>query len=101
MALTKCGVVTNNISGLPDSPSLSSSELKEKFDKSGADIKTYINNTVTEEIEDEISGAETRAKAEFKKTYKYSETTTADIEEDEEHTVPTSYTVASGNLDVF
>ena len=56
MALTKLTTNLNNIQALHDRPNvtdgLTSDELKEKFDKAGNDIKSYINNTLTEEIDD-------------------------------------------------
>jgi hypothetical protein len=54
MSLSKFTGDTNNIQSLPDQPSISASELKAKFDKTGADIKEYINNTLTEEIDTEL-----------------------------------------------
>ena len=55
MALTKFTGNVNNIQSLSDRPNtidgLTSSQLKELFDKAGADIKTYINETLTEEID--------------------------------------------------
>ena len=58
MALTKFTANVNNIQALSDQPNtvdgLTSSELKERFDKAGADIKTYINETLTEELDDAI-----------------------------------------------
>lgn len=55
MSLSKFTGETNNIQSLPDQPSISASELKAKFDKTGADIKEYINNTLTEEIDLELA----------------------------------------------
>lgn len=59
MPLTKLTTNVNNIQALSDQPNtvdgLTSSQLKEKFDKAGADIKSYINNTLTEELDDAIS----------------------------------------------
>ena len=59
MALTKLTASMNNIQALSDQPNtidgLTSSELKERFDKAGADIKTYINGTLTEELDDVIA----------------------------------------------
>ena len=53
--LTKFSTNVNNIQGLSDRPNtidgLTSSELKAKFDKAGADIKTYLNGTLTVETE--------------------------------------------------
>lgn len=55
MALTKFTGAVNNIQSLSDRPNeidgLTSAELKERFDKAGADIKDYLNNVLTEEVE--------------------------------------------------
>ena len=55
MALTKFTANVNNIQSLSDRTNaidgLTSSALKELFDKAGADIKTYINETLTEEVD--------------------------------------------------
>lgn len=55
MALTKFLVDVNNIQALSDRPNeidgLDSSQLKEKFDKAGSDIKSYLNNTLTAELD--------------------------------------------------
>ena len=60
MPLTKFTVGVNNIQALSDLPNtadgLTSAELKQKFDKAGADIKYYINEILTEELDDIISG---------------------------------------------
>ncbi len=54
MSLTKFNGATNNIRGLADKPTLSASELKEKFDKTGDELKTYINNILTSELDTAI-----------------------------------------------
>lgn len=55
MALTKMTEDVNNIQKLSDRPNeidgLTSAELKEKFDKAGADIQTYLNSTLTTELD--------------------------------------------------
>ena len=59
MALTKLEADVNNIQKLSDKPNeidgLTSAELKERFDKAGADIKAYINSILTEELDTLIS----------------------------------------------
>ena len=54
-ALTKLTANVNNIQALSDKPNeidgLSSAELKERFDRAGATIKTYLNETLTDEID--------------------------------------------------
>lgn len=58
MGLTKLTANVNNIQSLSDRPNtidgLTSSQLKELFDKAGADIKTYVNETLTEELDNAI-----------------------------------------------
>lgn len=55
MALTKLTANVNNIQALSDKPNeidgLSSSELKERFDLAGSTIKTYLNETLTTEVD--------------------------------------------------
>ena len=55
MALTKLEADVNNIQKLSDKPNeidgLTSAELKERFDKAGADIKAYVNSILTEELD--------------------------------------------------
>lgn len=63
MALSKFTENVNNIQSLSDRPNtidgLTSSQLKELFDKAGKDIKTYLNETLTEELDDAISNIPT------------------------------------------
>lgn len=54
MNLTKFNGDTNNIQGLADKPTQSASQLKALFDKIGTDIKTYINEILTTEIDTEL-----------------------------------------------
>ena len=53
--ITSLTANVNNIQALSDKPNtadgLTSQELKERFDKAGADIKDYVNNTLIEELE--------------------------------------------------
>lgn len=51
MALTKLTTDVNNIQKLADRPTETPTQIKAAFDKAGADIKEYINNTLTEEID--------------------------------------------------
>jgi hypothetical protein len=59
MALSKFTENVNNIQSLSDRPNtidgLTSSQLKELFDKAGSDIKTYLNETLTEELDTVIA----------------------------------------------
>ncbi len=64
MALTKLTTNLNNIQALHDRPNssdgLTADELKERFDKAGNDIKSYINNTLTEELDATIGDSYTK-----------------------------------------
>lgn len=55
MALTEFTKDVNYISSLSNRPNeidgLTSNELKEKFDQAGKEIKEYINDTLTKEID--------------------------------------------------
>ena len=60
MALSKFNKNVENIIALDDNPNegatpLTSSELKEKFDQAGVDIKDYINNILTSEIDTTVT----------------------------------------------
>lgn len=60
MALTKSTVAVNNISSLSATPNategLTAAQLQAKFDKSASDNKTYINDTLTAEIDALFAG---------------------------------------------
>ena len=60
MALTKLTADLDNIQALSDKPNeiegLTADQLKARFDKTGADLKTYINDTLTSEIDTALSG---------------------------------------------
>lgn len=66
MSLTKFTGDVDNIQSLPDKPTQTASQLKTLFDKTGADIKTYINDTLTEEIDENFS--KLKVKTEHKQT---------------------------------
>jgi hypothetical protein len=51
MALTKLTADMQNVSKLSNYPAEAPAQLKERFDKAGADIKNYINNTLTPELD--------------------------------------------------
>lgn len=57
--LTNLTTNVNNIQALSDRPNtadgITSQQLKERFDKAGADIKDYLNNTHIEELEDYLN----------------------------------------------
>lgn len=51
MALTQLTDNLNIHQSLPDQPALTATELKQKFDEAANKIKTYINETLTTEID--------------------------------------------------
>lgn len=51
MSLPECTVNTNNIQNLPDWPTLPANELKQEFDKSGKDLKDYLNDILVPAVE--------------------------------------------------
>ena len=57
--ITNLTANVNNIQALSDRPNtadgITAQQLKELFDKAGADIKLYINSTQNDEIEDYIN----------------------------------------------
>lgn len=59
MALTKFTKNVNNIQALSDRPNtidgLSSDELKERYDRAGADIKEYLNDSLVPELDEELA----------------------------------------------
>lgn len=59
MALTKITTDMNIVAALDDEPNdvggLTAAQLKAKFDEGGAALKTYINDTLTEEIDTDIA----------------------------------------------
>ena len=60
MALTK---LTNNLNihqSLPDQPTLTATELKQKFDEAADTIKTYINSTLTPQIDTLITALQNK-----------------------------------------
>lgn len=62
MSLTKFNGDTNNIQGLADRPTQSASDLKAKFDKVGEDLKKYINETLTPEIDTALNNINEKCK---------------------------------------
>lgn len=101
MNLTNCEVVTNNIQSLPDTPAIGADELKKKFDQTGYDLKQYINDTLIPEIEEQTDEANEQVTKKILKTYKYDVKTLAEIKEDEDYTIPSTYKVNTSNLDVL
>lgn len=62
MSLTKLNNNLNTIQSLPNRPTLEAETLKAEFDKSGNLIKDYINNTLTEEVEELVQDSILSAK---------------------------------------
>lgn len=62
MGLTKSAIDVDNISSLSTTPNvtegLTAAELQARFDKSASDNKSYINNTLTTEIDAELADIE-------------------------------------------
>ena len=54
--ITKLTTNVNNVQTLPDNPDLSQGYtpllVKQTFDKAGSDIKTYMNDTMIEDVQD-------------------------------------------------
>ena len=61
MAFTSCTVTVNNIASLSDLPNttdgLTSAQLKQKFDQTGTDLKTYLNSTLLSELASTTTGS--------------------------------------------
>lgn len=66
MSLPMCTVDTNNIQNLADVPALSSQDLKQEFDKSGKDLKAYINETLLPAIENLVKDEKANLEASIK-----------------------------------
>lgn len=63
MGLRKCDATTNYIRQLDDNPNISGMDattLKAQFDLAGDEIKNYINNFLTEELDTKINNINTR-----------------------------------------
>lgn len=67
MPLTTCSVNTAVIAGLDDQPNdvggLSAAQLKAKFDEAATGIKTYINDTLTDELDTALAVTATESVA--------------------------------------
>lgn len=61
MPFTSCTVAINNITSLSDTPNttdgLTSSALKAKFDKTGSDLKDYINTSLITVLNSTVAGS--------------------------------------------
>lgn len=101
MNLTRCEVDTTNIQNLPDTPAIGPDELKQKFDKTGKDIKEYLNQKLLPEIEKESKKDKDEVIGKILKTFKYDVTLQTNIEENTDYTIPSTYKVNTSNLDVY
>lgn len=77
MSLSKLTTNLNNISSLPDKPTLQSDELKQEFDKAGNSIKDYINDILLAEIESLINSSVSSAKVKVENILTSTSTTNA------------------------
>jgi hypothetical protein len=101
MSLPDCTVETNNVQNLADSPTESAQDLKKIFDRTGEDIKDYINDELIPAINKDISDSQSATQKLILKTYKHNVTTLADILETEDYTIPATYKVNTNGLDVY
>ena len=92
MSLPKFNGDTNNIQGLADKPTQSASQLKALFDKIGTDIKTYINEILTTEIDTALG-----TKANSSGVYTKEQVDSKVAEVNDKFYVYTSEKVTSGN----
>ena len=60
MGFTKISKDMGIITVLQDTPSLTASELKGKFDEGGKALKEFLNNTLIPEIEDAVDGKQSK-----------------------------------------
>ena len=100
MSLPRCEVETNNIQKLPDAPALSAQELKQAFDKTGKDLKDFLNGLILE-IEQADEEAKVEVTGKILKTYKFDVVTSAVVTAEEDFTVPSVYQVNTNGLDVY
>ena len=77
MSLTKLTENLNKVSSLPDKPTLQADELKSVFDEAGNVIKSYINETLTEEIEKLVSDTAKTTKTTVENSLTSTSTTSA------------------------
>lgn len=71
MALTKLTADLHNVSKLSNYPAEAPAALKARFDKAGADIKKYINNTLTPELDTLLALAGAYPSAEVEKVINF------------------------------
>lgn len=101
MSISNCEVVTNNVQSLPDNPTVSSSELKAKFDKTGDDLKKYINESLIPNINEELNIINEALNSTLLREYRNDIKLAIELEANTEFRIPTSYKVGSNNLKVF
>lgn len=91
--LNECKASVDNISGLDDTPTVSTSELKAAFDKSGREIKGYLNETLIPHVNDEIIKGIENTDASIKAL----QTTVNNNKSDLNKVIPKVYTSESGS----
>lgn len=101
MSISNCEVVTNNVQSLPDNPTVSSSELKAKFDKTGDDLKKYINESLIPNINEELNIINEALNSTLLREYRNDIKLATELEANTEFRIPTSYKVGSNNLKIF
>ena len=117
MSLTKLNDNLNNISSLPDRPSMTAQELKAVFDKTGNTIKNYINQILTTGIDKELMNKVEKINGKGLSTHdltdelkaKIEKTGTADIvliqatveiPQNTDYTIP-EYTIGNNSLEIY
>lgn len=101
MSISNCSVQTNNIQSLPDSPTVSADELKALFDKTGNDLKKYINEKLIPDINTELIGISEANNSSLLREYRYDVKLSANVVQDTAYNLPTSYNVGLNNLKVL
>jgi len=76
MGLRKLLENLNIIQALPDKPTNTATELKQQFDLSGNKIKTYINETLTEDLDSALSTINTTLSSKANSSDVYTKTAT-------------------------
>lgn len=92
--LNECKASVDNISGLDDTPTIATNELKAAFDRSGREIKEYLNETLIPHVNDEIiKGIE-----DTNTSIKTLETTINNNKNDLNKVIPKIYTSENGSV---
>lgn len=91
--LNECKASVDNISGLDDTPTIATNELKAAFDRSGREIKEYLNETLIPHVNDEIIKGIENTDASIKAL----QTTVNNNKSDLNKVIPKVYTSESGS----